>query len=214
VSLLEPVRLSFCDVLLTERWDAPAGRWFAAYRARHGFRWMLGHVVVDEFATISSPLFFASRPLLGKIYDAGISLAHRRDREMAIDLGWPPLCVGLDTPVPELPADWQETLLDTLRDGARRASDIPVRMTTAEGYELALVRYEGARGAGASVLATSAPLLPAQLGRLCDLDGNGLTLAFATGNRIARQRGRAQDISVVSEARFAKIAAAAAELLG
>ena len=131
MSLLEPRRLPWCDVLLTERWDAPAGRWFAALRTRHGFRWLLGHVVVDEYGTLSSPIFFTPRPLLGKVYDAGISLAHRRDREMALDLGWPPLCVGVDAPAPSLPMEWQRQTLDAIEGsyvfadetGANQASD-------------------------------------------------------------------------------------------
>ena len=216
MSLLEPIRLPYCDVLMTEAWNAPAGRYYAAFRARHGFRWMLGHVVLEEFGTLSSPLLFAPRAQLGQIYDAGITLAHRRGSELDIDMGWPPLCVGLDRPAADLPAQWQQQLLDAIVAGAPSAAPLPVQARAADDQQLALVRFDAAaRSGGVSVLATSAPLLPAQLARLCDLDDRGLTLALATGNRVTRQSGaRPQDIAVLGEARFERLAEAASELFG
>ena len=56
---------------------------------------MMGHAVVDEFATVSAPLFFSPPDQLGKIYNAGISLGHRRDPELGLDQGWPPFCAGI-----------------------------------------------------------------------------------------------------------------------
>jgi hypothetical protein len=213
--MLEPVSLPFCEVLMTEAWNAPRGRYFAAFRARHGFRWLLGHAVLEEFGTISSPLFFAPRALLGRIYDAGISLGHRRDHEMDIDFGWPPLCVGLDRAPAELPSEWQKTLLDAITAGASPAAGIPVRRRKVDRDALELVRFDGAdRSGSVSVIATSAPLLPQQLRRLCDADDRGLTFAVALGNRVVRQtEGRAQAITAASEARVARLAAAASELL-
>ena len=49
MSMLDPILLPFCDVLMTERWDAPAGRYFAAFRARHGFRW---HYDITPYAAL------------------------------------------------------------------------------------------------------------------------------------------------------------------
>jgi hypothetical protein len=215
--MLEPIRLPFCDVLMTESWNPPAGRWFAAFRARHDFRWLLGQAVLDEFGTVSSPLFFAPRALLGKIYDAGISLGHRRDHEMEIDLGWPPLCVGLDRPAPDLPADWQRQLLDSITGSTPppAAPEISIQSCAVDRDALEVVRFDGPDRAGcATVIATTAPLLPQQLRRLCDLDACGFTLAIATGNRVTPQAdARPQAISVASEERFARIAKAARDFL-
>lgn len=216
--MLEPIRLPFCDVLMTEAWNPPAGRWFAAFRARHGFRWLLGQAVLDEFGTVSSPLFFAPRALLGKIYDAGISLGHRRDHEMEIDLGWPPLCVGLDRPLPALPADWQRQLLDAIAGSTPPSSPAPeisVQSCAVDRDALEVVRFDdGDRAGRATVIATTAPLVPQQLRRLCDLDACGFTLAIATGNRVTRRAdARPQAISVASEERFARIAKAALDFL-
>jgi L-aminopeptidase/D-esterase-like protein len=80
---------------------------------------------------------------------------------------------------------------------------------------LEVVRFHGAdRAATVTVIATSAPFLPQQLRRLCDLDDSGLTFAIALGNRVVRQpEGHAQAITALSEARIAQFAAAASELL-
>lgn len=198
------VDLPFCSMVLVGRWDAPAHRYFLAYRAGLEYRWLLGHPVVDEFATFSSPIFLAPQPLLGKIYNAGISLGHRRDAEMAIDLGWPPLCVGLDLPLPALPNDWEERLLAALRqkDPARdRISRAEVRTRRAGGYDLS-----GCRVGEARVIGTSAPLLPRQLRRLCEVAGGPLAMAFSTGNRINRRTdGAPQTLRAVSEVRLQEL---------
>jgi hypothetical protein len=217
MSLLEPVRLPWCDVLMTEAWKAPPGRRFAAFRARHGFRWMLGHVVLEEFGTISSPLFLAPRPSLGRIYDAGISLGHRRDREMAVDLGWPPLCIGIEGDAPALPAGWQAQMLDAIASGSS-APSIPalaVQRREAGPDALEVARFPASDRAGSvCIVACSAPLLPQHLGRLCDLDDSGLTLAFAMGNRVTRQAdARPQALAAVSESRLRAIADALAGML-
>ena len=218
MSLLEPVRLPFCDVLMTEAWNAPPGRWFAAFRARHGFRWMLGHVVLEEFGTISSPIFLVARPLLGKIYDAGISLGHRRDREMSVDLGWPPLCIGVEGDAPSLPEGWQAQLLGAITSGTSAAGmSIPqVQRREAGGDALEVLRFPATeRAGGVCIVACSAPLLPQHLGRLCDLDDSGLTLAFATGNRVTRQEhARPQALTAASESRLNALVDALAGMLG
>jgi hypothetical protein len=217
MSLLEPVRLPFCDVVMTEDWDAPPGRRFAAFRARHGFRWMLGHVVLEEFGTISSPIFLAPRPLLGKIYDVGISLGHRRDREMSVDLGWPPLCIGVEGEAPELPDAWQAQFLDAVMSGVSTAGipSLSVQRRVAGGDALEVLRFPAAERAGSvCIVACSAPLLPQHLGRLCDLDDSGLTLAFATGNRVTRQQNAtAQRVTATSESRLSALVDALAGVL-
>lgn len=213
MSLFESIRLPFCDVLMTEAWNAPAGRYCAAFRTRHGFRWLFGHPVLEEFGTVSSPLFFTPHALLGKIYDAGISLGHRRNHDMDLDLGWPPLCVGLERDATTLPPQWQEQLLDAITAGGSTGA-IPVRRREVGGDTLEVVRFDGAdRRSSVSVIATSAPLLPHQLRRLCDSDDRGLTVALALGNRITRQsKGSPQPLVAASEARIGRLAAAASEL--
>ena len=214
MSLLERIRLPFCDVLKLERWNAPAGSYFAALRTRHGFRWMLGQVVLQEFGTLSSPVFLAPRALLGKIYDAGITLGHRRDREMSLDLGWPPLCIGLDAQSVELPPDWQRQLLDAIESGTDARAAAPPE-TRVVGETLALASFDTAdRSNRVTIIATTAALLPVQLARLCDLDDSGLTLAIATGNRVTRQLGgRPQRITVCSQSRLDALGAAVDDLL-
>ncbi len=123
--MLRVVSQPGCTVVMLDRWDAPPSRYFAAYRARGPQRWILGHSVVDEFGSISSPVFLAPRSLLGKTYNAGISLGHRRDPEMGLDLGWPPLCIGIDRPAPSLPPDWETRLLTSIcAPSARSRSSI------------------------------------------------------------------------------------------
>src|SRR5437867_3451671 len=98
MALLDYFELPFCKMLMREAWNAPAHRYFIAYSARQNFRNVLGLPVIDEFATISSPIFFAAPPMLGKIYNVGITLGHKRSPDMDIDTGWPPLCIGIETP--------------------------------------------------------------------------------------------------------------------
>jgi hypothetical protein len=207
LAVFDLIPLSFCRVLMVGEWNPPPQRLFAAYRRNGDFRWLLGHAVIDEFATISSPIFLAPRALLGKIYNAGLSLGHKRDHEMAIDLGWPPLCVGLDHPAPELPTDWEEQLLTAIQEEPRGPQD-------PDGHKVetrAVGRYQlsWARLGEVVVMGTSAPLLPSHLSRLCEPCAGSLVLAFATGNRLSRpDRGEAQTVEAVSEAKLDVILAA------
>ncbi len=202
--------LPFCHAVLTEPWDAPAGRRFLAYRTRHGYRGLLGQGVVDEFATVSGPLFLAPEPLLGKLYDAGLALGVRRDPELPIDAGWPPFCAALDTPAPALPPRWDVELSDALR---RPAWHLPETSTERRAVRLAagrhaleVLRFGSRRERRVTVLGTDAPLLPAQLARLCDLDDAGLTIALATGNRLAAAApGTTQSVAAVAEATLATL---------
>ena len=215
MSLLERIRLPFCDVLKLERWNAPAGSYFAAFRVRHGFRWVLGHVVLAEFGTLSAPVFLAPRALLGKIYDAGITLGHRRDKEMSLDLGWPPLCIGLNAQAVELPPDWQAQLLHAIESGTGPLAAESLETRVVDGETLALASFDAAdRSNRVTIIVTTAALLPVQLARLCDLDDGGLTLAIATGNRVTRQSGgRPQRITMCSQSRLDVLSAAADDLL-
>jgi hypothetical protein len=197
--MLRLIALPFCSVVMIEPWNAPAHRYFAAYRSRARRGRLLGHSVVDEFATLSSPVFLAPRSLLGEIYNAGLSLGHRRDPEMAIDLGWPPLCLGLGEAAPELPGDWESRLQVALetppQGGERNAESGAVRRRKAGDYEL-----ESVRVGEASVLVTTAPLLPKQLKRICDASPRQLAVAVATGNRIERSTDASpQRVTALSE---------------
>jgi hypothetical protein len=205
--MLRVVSQPFCEVLMLDRWDAEPSRYFTAYSARGATRWILGHPVIDEYATISSPVFLAPRRLLGKIYNAGISLGHRRDHEMGLDLGWPPLCVGVEKPAPELPEDWEERLLGAIMREEETSSSARTQgeLTQVErnGHEVAIFRL-----AGATVTAVSSPLLPNQLARICEAMSTSVCVAVSLGNRIERSReGRPQPIEAVSEATLLDILA-------
>jgi hypothetical protein len=151
---------------------------------------------VDEFATVSSPLFIAPRALLGRIYDAGISLAHKRDAEMALDLGWPPLCAGIDRPAGDVPSDLEADLLALMTEPSAISGARPQLDLKFGRYALERWRFNDE----VTVIGTDAPLLPQQLGRLCDMDESPLTVALAKGNRVMRPRdGRAQQFEAVSE---------------
>ena len=198
MQLFEVVQLPFCKVLMTERWNEPAHRYFIAYRARGDFRSVLGLPVIDEFATFSSPIFFAPSPMLGKIYNAGISLGHLRDREMSIDTGWPPLCIGTSGPATELPALWDAQLMRHIQAFTSPSG------ATAHRVDEYLLQHQDIDGI--AVYATNAPLLPKQLARICDLGDSSFTLSFSTANRIVRQQEASpMTIEAVSEATLRKI---------
>lgn len=212
------VELSYCQALFLEPWNAPPGRFFVAYKARHGFRGLLGNGVVDEFHTISAPLFITPLPLLGKVYDAGMALADRRDVEAPLDQGWPPLCIGLDMDAPVLADDWQKEFLDVMTDAkpGRVASWHATGGTqTLDDYEVEVLRCGGpGLSRQVTVIGTSAPLLPGQLERLADVDNSGLTVVVASGNRVTRSKDdQPQDIASVSELILAELVATTRVLL-
>ncbi len=180
--MIKLVELPFCSVVMLDEWNASPSRYFAAYRCRGAYRSMLGHPVVDEFATISAPIFLAPRSLLGKIYNAGISLGHKRDPEMGIDLGWPPLCLGLDEPAPELPSDWEARLLEAVQTNGDAVPRL--RRKDRDGHEVETLQI-----GGATIVATSAPLLPKQLSHLCEAASNSVVVTVSLGNRLERVRG-------------------------
>ncbi len=210
--MLRVVSQPFCEVIMLDRWDAEPSRYFTAYSARGATRWILGHPVVDEYATISSPIFLTPRRLLGKIYNAGISLGHRRDHEMGLDLGWPPLCIGLEKPAPELPEDWEAKLLAAIMSSVETSGVAPtageLTRIRRNGHEIDIFRL-----AGATVTAISTPLLPNQLSRVCEAMSTSVSVAVSLGNRIERSKeGRPQSIHGVSEATLHDILATAQDL--
>ena len=211
--LLDLIAVGNCRILRWEAWNAPAGRWFFSYRTRGDYRWLMGHAVVDEFATVSGPLFFSPADQLGKIYNAGISLGHRRDPEMAVDQGWPPFCAGIKLPAGVQATDPEPAILAALLSPpafvAPAAPEIQLESEKLSDRTLELWRF----GNEISCFATDAPLLPRQLRRLCDVGNASLTLALSLGNRLPRLRtgalGQAQS---ASEAVFTELLALADEL--
>lgn len=216
--MFKRVETPYCLAVMMEAWNAPPGRYFLAYRSRHGYRALIGNGVVDEFRTTSAPLFVCPTAFLGKIYDAGMALADRRDVEAPLDLGWPPLCMGLDGIDVELPESWRDEFLDTLtgdRQGTAVAWLVRSASATVGDYEVELLTCGGDGPADrVRIVGTTAPLLPGQLERLADIDDSALTVAVASGNRVTRQENAApQALSAVSEAALAGLVAAARSLL-
>lgn len=175
--------------ILVESWNATAHRYFLAYRAREDFRHVLGLPVVDEFGTFSTPIFFGPVPLLGQLYNAGITLGHQRSPDMSIDLAWPPVCVGIQS---NRSADtgWENKLLDAIKT-------LKPEISASKKTEYDIQRH---RIDEVDVLATNAPLLPRQLQRLCEVSTLPLSIAFSTGNRITGQNGKLLSVQVASEA--------------
>jgi hypothetical protein len=210
--MLDVVGVSFCTVVRLEGWDAPVGRYFASYTVQGDFRSLAGQAVINEFATLSSPIFLAPQSLLGKIYDAGISLGHRRDPEMGLDQGWPPLCIGLGVQAPELSAAWQEELQEALSQPFDLERSMPLGVVRRQrqfgDWQLAMVRV-----AEAAVLATSAPLLPRQLRRLGEGVEARAVVCIATGNRLESvDPGRTRQVRAVSEMELGRVQLAIREL--
>lgn len=208
--MLRLISLPFCRVVMAAAWDEPPARRFVAYRCRGGFRRLLGYGVIDEFATLSSPIFFGPQALAGKLYDTGIVLAHRRDAEMALDTGWPPLVVGLERfPVPsgELPATWQEDLLAAI--AAHAEQDEPLPADAIARRRVGSFQLERIAVGEAVVWATDAPLLPRQLGRLCEGSSQPFVLALAM-KPLARLDGdTTRDVDAVSDRVLAELVGAA-----
>jgi hypothetical protein len=177
-----------------ETWNATAHRYFLAYRARGDFRHVLGLPVVDEFGTFSAPIFFGPAPLLGQLYNVGITLGHQRSPDMSIDLGWPPVCVGIQSDRPADPG-WETKLLAAIKA-------VKSEMPATKKPEYDIHRH---RIGEVDVMATDAPLLPRQLQRLCELSTSPLSIAFSTGNRITGQNGKLLSVQVASEANLQQL---------
>ncbi len=212
--LLDFVAVNGCRILRWEAWNAPAGRWFFSYRTRGDYRWLMGHAVVDEFATVSAPLFFSLPQQLGKIYNAGISLGHRRDPEMGVDQGWPPFCAGIHLPTGEQGKDAEAAILAALLTPPNFAApagtqEIHFHSQRRSDHTLECWRF----GKELSCFATDAPLLPRQLRRLCDVGDASLTLALSLGNRLPRLgNGTLGQVRSTSESVVTELLTLAAEL--
>lgn len=190
--LCDLIELPFCKILSIEAWNAPPHRYFIGYHSRGEFSHALGLSVIDEFATFSSPVFFAPAPILGKIYNAGITLGHKRGPDLDIDYGWPPLCIGTHEPAPELPPDFENQMMDAIQSG----SGSPLPAQTLRDFQVQFIEI-----GETSVLATNAPLLSGQLRRLCRLTRTPFAIAISTGNRLTRQKdGASNEVHAVSEA--------------
>jgi len=199
--LLDLVAAGGCRILRWEAWDAPAGRRFFSYRARADYRWLIGHAVVDEFTTISAPLFFSRPDQLGGIYNTGISLGHRRDAELDLDQGWPPFCAGIQLPDDERHIDPEPALLAALLTPPKFAAPESTREIRFQSGKLSDQTLEQWHiGSDVSCFVTDAPLLPRQLRRLCGVGDCALTLALSLGNRLPRlQTGDLGQVQAVSE---------------
>jgi len=198
--LLDLIAAGGCRILRWEAWDAPAGRWFFSYRARADYRWLMGHAVVDEFTTVSAPLFFSHPEQLGRIYNTGITLGHRRDAELDLDQGWPPFCAGIHSQDDERDINPEPALLAALLTPPGFTAPEGVREVRFQSGKLSDRTLEQWRiGSEVSCFATDAPLLPRQLRRLCDVGDCPLTMALSLGNRLPRLHagdlGRVQTVS-------------------
>jgi hypothetical protein len=190
--LCDLIELPFCKIIRIEAWNAPPHRYFIAYHSRDEFSHVLGLSVIDEFATFSSPIFFAPAPILGKIYNVGITLGHKRGADLDIDSGWPPLCIGTNEPAPELPADFENQMMDAIK----RSSGSPLPAQTIRDFQVQFIEI-----GETSVFATNAPLFSGQLRRICRLTDTPFAIAISTGNRLTRQKdGNTNEVHAVSEA--------------
>lgn len=204
--LFDCLELPFCKVIRVGAWNAEAHRYFLAYHTIGSFRHVMGLAVNDEYATFSTPIFLAPIPLLGKIYNAGISLAYKRGSDMELDSGWPPVCVGTEESAPELPDLWEQQLLNAIMsdEAGRFGTDVNVA-----GYETRYLQI-----ANLSIFASEAPLLPKQLKRICQIGKSPINIAFSTGNKISRVTNSALlDISVASEAMVDEISSKLAKII-
>jgi hypothetical protein len=198
--VFDVIELPYCKVIRVGAWNAPAHRYFVAYRAEGTFRQVIGLPVVDEYATFSSPIFLTPEKILGKVYNVGISLGHQRDPEMALDLGWPPLCVGTSDPLPELPANWETELLNSIKKN-EATKNHKEETKQVEGYMLQRIRISEI-----DIYATDAPLLPKQLKRISELSPKQFSIAFSIGNKVTRQEHAAPlPVTALSEAELVKI---------
>lgn len=208
-ALFKLVDLGYCQAVMLEPWNAARGRFFVGYRTRHGFSAMLGNGVVDEFRTISGPVFVSSTAMLGGVYDAGMLLAESRDPEAPIDSGWPPLVIGIDAATDKPIDGWQEGFLTAL---CNQASDGTVPWQSRRDHAVVgensvdVLRCIIDKRPVATFIVTDAPLLPAQLERLADLDDAPVSIAVSTGNRLPYvDENQLHEAVAVSEARLRQL---------
>ena len=208
--LLRVASLPYCTVVVPEPLDSGRGRLFAGYHARAGARWLLGQGVLDEFGTLSSPIWIAPADLIGSMYDFGIAFGFELDPELPIDGGWPPVCIGLDQPAPPLPPDWEGELAAAIRAAGPRPPGGGLERLRIDGYRLDRFRI-----GEAAVLETDAPLLPHQLRRLAEASAAACALAVSTAQRVTRSHGgEPARFAVASESVVDGLARGARQALG
>lgn len=145
--------------------------------------------VLEDFGILSSPIVIGPLAWFGDIYDALIEDGFRRDPELSIDAGWPPLVIGIPSaadpdPAAPLPA---RAVIEALESAGPRFALGPAgaasrwasggwpggigtasRLTPA-GHAIGVLAARSAGGgASALVAATDAPLGPLGLGRVAE----------------------------------------------
>lgn len=209
-ALLRVVTTPYCQAVMLESWDAPPGRFFVDYRARHGYTAVIGNGVIDEFRTISGPILIAPAKIIGGVYDAGMLLADERDVELPIDQGWPPLTIGVAVAAPAMQDGWEAGLLAVMQ-GAHNSDEFGLwqsrlRATGDDKVKVEVLQCALGGRPVATVIVTNASLLPQQLGCLVDTDDADMTVAVATGNRLPRVAGgEMHAVDVVGESTLRSI---------
>jgi hypothetical protein len=220
--LFRVVELPYAQAVMLEAWNAPPGRFFVGYRARHGFSALLGGAVVDEFKTISAPILLAPAVVLGGVYDAGMQIAELRDVEAPIDSGWPPLTIGIEVEAPDMAADWQIEFLGAMQDANSRGSapwrnrrrQARIDNGSIDNVSIDILQCLTDEQPFVTIIVTSARLLPAQLERLADMDTAPLTVAVSSGNRLPYiETGERHTVTALSEAQLRELTAGVHELL-
>lgn len=202
-----------CVAVVPMHVGAASGRFFGAWSSVGRGARLLGQGVLDEFGTFSSPVLLCHPTNLGRVYDAGLSLAHRRDPELPLDAGWPPLCVGTEALDRNLACGWQDRLIEALAAASLDASLLEIEGLETSRQTIGAWRLAAFSAQDAAVVATDAPLLPRQLRRLAAAASRPLALAFATGNRLTRSpAGAPLAVRVASEATVDELARAAGRL--
>ncbi len=203
-----------CVAVVPVDLETGPGRFFGAWSCAGRAGRLLGQGVLDEFGTFSSPVLLCHPANLGRVYNAGLTLAHRRDAELPLDAGWPPLCVGTEALAGELAPDWPERLIEALSAADPGAPLLETEGLTAARQAVGPWHLVGLAAGDVAVLATDGPLLPRHLRRLAAAAPRALTVAFATGNRLSRSPdGTPLAVRVASEATVDELARAAGRLL-
>jgi len=170
---------------------------WGAYRSEGRVGEVSGLHVLRDFGVLSSPILLCPHAWFGSLYDSLIEDSFRRDPELSIDAGWPPLVFGLPAqPAQALAEPPAPASVRSLLDGAG------ARFATGGGSQPAGIGSASKRTPAGhlvgvlavcigevqiAILATDAPLSPLSLGRLAEQALRGLqtetgaaALAFTT----------------------------------
>ena len=185
---------------------------WGAFRSEGRIGEVSGLHVLRDFGTLSSPIVFCPLAWFGSVYDALIEDGFRRDHDLSIDAGWPPIVFGLPTTLgaehadPPTPVMVQSALERAearfATGGVGAARPAPV---TQAGSRHGIGTSSEASPAGhivgalaaclgdlqIAILATDAPLSPLALGRLAEQALRGMqgeegtaVLAFTTAQGV------------------------------